>query len=52
MKKILIILLQTVVFNMSLIAQLDYRNDNVIYKTLYPKDLRGVFKQQSQYLVD
>ncbi len=40
MKKILIILLQTLAVNISLIAQLDYRNDNVIYKTLYPKDLR------------
>ena len=39
MKKLLITLLLTVMVNFLSIAQLDFLNDNVIYKTLYPKDL-------------
>lgn len=40
MKKRIITILLTLIVNVLSIAQLDYLNDNVIYKTLYPKDLK------------
>ncbi|MBL0083748.1 MAG: hypothetical protein IPP37_15625 [Saprospiraceae bacterium] len=40
MKKLIPFLLITVMVNFSSIAQLDYIHDNVIYKTLYPRDLK------------
>lgn len=39
MKKLLITIQLTVLVNFLSIAQLDYLNDNAIYKTLYPKNL-------------
>lgn len=40
MKKLVLFILLSVIVNFSSIAQTDYLNDNVVYKTLYPKQLQ------------
>ncbi|MBK9317521.1 MAG: hypothetical protein IPM91_00915 [Bacteroidetes bacterium] len=40
MKKLVLFILLSVIVNFSSIAQTDYLNDNVVYKTLYPNQLQ------------